>query len=90
MAEPTPVFVYRTLKNKILLNHYYLPGDLENQITDFVEHYNNLRYHESLDNITPADVYFGRGQEILNLRERIKAKTIQKNEDCNIKWMLHN
>ena len=78
MAEPAPVFVYRTLKNKILLKHYYLPGDLENQITEFVEHYNNLRYHDSLDNITPADVYFGCGQEILNLRERIRAKTTQK------------
>ena len=69
---------HQTLKNKILLNHYYLPGDLENQITDFVEHYNNHRYHKSLNNLTPADVCFGRGQEILNLRERIKAKTIQK------------
>ena len=56
---------HQTLKNKILLNHYYLPGDLENQITEFVEHYNNHRYHESINNLTPADVYFGRGQEIM-------------------------
>ncbi len=78
MAEPALVFGYQTLKNKILLSHYYLPADLENQITEFVEHYNNQRYHESLNNLTPADVYFGRGKEILNLRERTKAKTIQK------------
>jgi putative transposase len=35
------------------------------------------RYHESLDNLTPADVYFGRGQTILLQRERIKRATIQ-------------
>ena len=43
----------------------------------FVEHYNHLRAHESLGNLTPADVYFGRGEAILLERERIKRKTIQ-------------
>ena len=42
-----------------------LPGDLEARIDAFVDHYNHRRYHESLDNLTPADVYFGRGQTIL-------------------------
>jgi putative transposase len=56
---------HQTLKNRILLEHYYLPGDLEAQIDDFVGHYNHCRYHESLGNLTPADVYFGRGQTIL-------------------------
>ena len=39
--------------------------------------YNHRRYHESLKNLTPADVYFGRGQTILLERERIKRQTIQ-------------
>jgi hypothetical protein len=33
---------------------------------------------ESLDNLTPADVYFGRGQVILERREKIKRKTIEQ------------
>jgi transposase InsO family protein len=68
---------HQTLKNRILLEHYYLPGDLKAEIDAFVAHYNHLRYHESIDNLTPADVYFGRGQTILMQRERIKRQTIQ-------------
>src|SRR5215204_4182009 len=69
---------HQTLKNRILLENYYLPGDLEANIEKFVDHYNHRRYHESLSNLTPADVYFGRGQTILLERERIKQNTIQK------------
>jgi transposase InsO family protein len=68
---------HQTLKNRILLENYYLPGELEAKITTFVEHYNHRRYHESLGNLTPADVYFGRGTKILRERERIKRFTIQ-------------
>jgi transposase InsO family protein len=68
---------HQTLKNRILLENYYLPGDLRQQIAAFVDHYNHRRYHESLQNLTPADVYFGRGQAILKQRERIKRKTIE-------------
>ena len=67
---------HQTLKNRILLENYYPPGDLEAHIARFVEHYNHRRYHESLNNLTLADVYFGRGQTILLQRERIKRKTI--------------
>ena len=63
--------------NRILLNNYYLPGDLEAHIDRFVDHYNHRRYHESLQNLTPADVYFGRGQTILLQRERTKRDTIK-------------
>ena len=68
---------HQTLKNRILLENYYLPGDLEAQVDAFVAHYNHRRYHESLGNLTPADVYFGRGQTILIEREKIKRKTIE-------------
>jgi transposase InsO family protein len=67
---------HQTLKNRILLDNYYLPGDLERQIDAFVQHYNHVRYHESINNLTPADVYIGRAQSILAERERIKRSTI--------------
>jgi putative transposase len=66
---------HQTLKNRILLENYYLPGALEAGVGSFVADYNHLRYHESLGNLTPADVYFGRGQTILLERERIKRQS---------------
>jgi transposase InsO family protein len=69
---------HQTMKNRVLLENYFLPGDLERQIGAFVEHYNNHRYHESLANLTPADVYLGRGAKILKMREEIKKQTIRK------------
>ena len=69
---------HQTLKNRILLENYFLPGDLELQIEAFINHYNHNRYHEGLKNLTPADVYCGRGQAILEQRERIKQKTIEQ------------
>lgn len=68
---------HQTLKNRILLENYYLPGDLQQQIDAFVDQYNHRRYHESLQNLTPADVYFGRGHTILKQRKRIKRKTLE-------------
>lgn len=68
---------HQTLKNRILLENYFLPGDLTQQIEAFIQHYNHQRYHESLKNLTPADVYFGRGQSILEQRERTKQRTIK-------------
>lgn len=68
---------HQTLKNRILLENYYLPGDLEAEIATFVDNYNTRRYHESLDNLTPADVYTGRGDAIQLERERIKRQTLR-------------
>lgn len=67
---------HRSLKNRISLENYYLPGELENQIQQFIQYYNHERYHESLNNLTPADVYYGRSQAILDHRDKIKLKTL--------------
>lgn len=67
---------HQTMKNRVLLEHYFLPGDLERQIGAFVEYYNNQRYHQSLGNLTRADVYYGLAEQILKQREEIKRKTM--------------
>lgn len=76
---------HRTMKNLIKLQHYYLPGELEYEIGRFVEYYNNQRYHESLDNLTPADVYYGRNEEILTKRQEIKIRTLNQRKQRNLR-----
>jgi putative transposase len=74
---PTSSIINMPLRSVRWSSTYYLPGDLEAQIGHFIEHYNHNRYHESLENLTPADVYFGRGREILEERRRIKRQTLE-------------
>ena len=69
---------HQTLKNRVLLENYYLPGDLEVSIGVLIERYNHRRYHESLGNLTPADVYFGRDHATIERRREIKDLTIRK------------
>ena len=64
------------MKNLILLEHYYSPSELEVKVRVFVDYYNHDRYHEALNNVTPADVYYGRDLEVLERREQIKQKTM--------------
>jgi putative transposase len=75
---------HRSMKNILLLEHYYSPSELEDQIAIFVDYYNNDRYHEALNNVTPADVYHGRDREILTRREQIKKRTML------LRWRHHN
>ena len=68
---------HRTMKNVVKLENYYSPGQLQRTIAAFVDYYNNRRYHESLDNLTPADVNFGRKEKILKMRRETKRRTIE-------------
>jgi putative transposase len=56
------------MKNQILLENYYLSGQLGARLAEFVAYYNTRRHHESLRNLTPADVSFGRGQATFTRR----------------------
>jgi putative transposase len=74
---------HRSMKNVILLDNYYTPEQLNEQISHWVEYYNNQRYHEAIDNVTPADKYFGRDKKILYLREITKKRTLQLRRKIN-------
>jgi len=63
---------HRRMKNVVKPDHYYCPEELVEALTVFVNYYNNERYHESLDNVTPGDVYRGRKNQILQRREKTK------------------
>jgi transposase InsO family protein len=45
--------------------------------------YNHERYHESLDNVTPADVYRGRRNDILEQRSMTKSRTLAQRKVQN-------
>jgi len=75
---------HRSMKNIVNLQNYFLPTDLEVEIASFVNYYNHQRYHESLDNLTPADVYFGRAKEVLTKRDQIKKQTLQQRRLQNL------
>ena len=66
------------MKNIIKLTNYYFPEELEGEIARFVDYYNNERYHESLKNVTPADMFFGRAEEVLERRKKIKQRTLNE------------
>ena len=76
---------HRSMKNVVKLENYYYPWELEKAITDWVQHYNHERYHESLDNVTPADVYHGRQEEILDQRAIIKSRTMNQRKVQNLR-----
>ena len=69
---------YPSKKNAILLESDDLPGQLESAVGRLVQYYNHERYHQSLNNLTPADVYYGRGTNILRMRRKIKPRTMNE------------
>jgi len=66
------------MKNVIKRNHYFCPSELEKAIAQWVEYYNERRFHELLDNLTLRDVYLGQGEKIKKIRETIKQNSIKK------------
>ena len=76
---------HRSMKNVVKLENYYFPWELENAIEEWVAHYNHERYHESLDNVTPADVYNGRRNDILDRRAMIKSRTLTQRKVQNLR-----
>lgn len=79
---------HRTMKNIVTLQNYYAPFELERELEHFVHWYNHERYHESLNNLTPADVYHGRTRELLTARELVKLQTLERRRRQNLGMKL--
>jgi hypothetical protein len=77
------------MKNVVKLDNYFSPGQLETKMEEFVNYYNNERYHESIRNLTPADVFYGNDQKILNQRKSAKYKTLEARRKMNRKLALN-
>jgi putative transposase len=81
---------HRSMKDIIKLDNYYMPQELERRLKEFVDYYNNHRYHESLKNLKPVDVYLGRDQKILQENQNIKRKTMQSRRMYYLKELNYN
>ena len=80
---------HRSLQNVVRLEHDYTPWEVERAVASFVENYNHRRYHEALQNVTPADVFYGRQAAILARRERIRRRTLQQRTHENVHTPHH-
>jgi len=79
---------HRSMKNVVKLDVYFIPEELERKIAEFVHYYNYQRYHESLHNVTPADAYYGRANQILKRRLKIKQQTLNNRKNNYLKNRL--
>ena len=75
---------HRSMKNVLLLEHYYSPDELRKRLTEWVDYYNHQRYHESLENVRPADAYWGRQEHIVAERQKIKQQTMAQRRKSHI------
>ncbi len=80
---------HRSMKNVIKLENYYSTEELERRLSEFIAYYNHRRYHESLQNCTPADVYFGRDQDVLKKRNQVKQNTMNQRRKLHLLQRLN-
>jgi putative transposase len=73
----------QSLKREVNQLPYELPSHLERAIANFVDYYNYRRYHKALGNVTPADVLYGRRENILKRRKEVQIQTINRRRDYN-------
>ena len=73
----------QSLKKEVNQLPYELPSELETAIAAFVDYYNYRRYHKALGNVTPADVLYGRREQILERRKKVQAQTAQRRRHYN-------
>ena len=74
---------HRSIKREVNQVPYEFPGQLERAIADFVDYYNYRRYHKALGNVTPAEVLYGRREQILQRRKEVQIQTINRRRYYN-------
>ena len=73
----------QSLKREVNQLPYELPSQLEQAIADFVDYYNHRRYHKALGDVTPADVLYGKREQILERRKEVRIQTSSRRRDYN-------
>ncbi len=73
----------QSLKREVNQLPYEFPSQLEKAIAGFVDYYNYRRYHQALGDVTPADVLYGRREQILKRRKEVKIQTVNRRRDYN-------
>jgi len=73
----------QSLKREVNQLPYELPSQMERAIADFVDYYNYRRYHKALGDVTPADVLYGRREQILQRRKEVRIQTINHRRNYN-------
>jgi putative transposase len=80
---------HETLKARLNLLVFTSPEALREAMAEFIEFYKYRRYHEGIGNVTPADVYYGRREEILKRRKEQKQATLKRRFQYNL-GQAHN
>jgi putative transposase len=73
----------QSLKRQVNQLPYEFPSQLEQAIAEFVDYYNYHRYHKALRDVTPADVLYGRREQILERRKEVRIRTLDRRRDYN-------
>ena len=73
----------RRIKEKLCLVVYCSPEELKKAVDEAIAIYNRTP-HESLDNVSPNDVYAGRKEEILQRRKEKKRLTLERRKQYNL------
>jgi len=74
---------HKSLKEVVKRHIYDCPNQLKAEIGKFISNYNKKRYHESLGNVTPDDVFFGRRDKIIKVREEKQRLTFMRRKEYN-------
>ena len=73
----------QSLKREVNQIPYEAPSQLDKAIADFVDYYNYRRYHKAIGDVTPADVLYGRREQILQRRKEVRIQTINRRRNYN-------